>query len=340
MNLKLAFVGLAGTFLLSSTAVAQDVTLTVQHFLGPNSTAQKVLIEPWAERIETQSEGRIAVEIFPAMSMGGRAPELYRQVRDGFVDIVWTLPSYTPGQFKRLEVFELPGVHQNSARATTMAIQSMLPTLESDLQEVHPLLIHVHGGYALHMRGKEVTEVGDLAGMKLRTPSRIAGWLMDEWGAEPVSMPAPDLPQALSKGTIQGALLPFEAAGPMKLDELTDYSFEGPDHLRSGTTVFMFVMNQDRYNSLPDDLKAVIDANSGANIAEEIGAGFDQVERDIAAKFAETRPVVELSPEAWSGFETASQAVIDRWSADVSKDGIEGAGLIDEARSTIAEHSE
>ncbi|MGI3165367.1 TRAP transporter substrate-binding protein [Pseudooceanicola sp. 200-1SW] len=340
MNFKLALAGLAGTLMLSTAAVAQDVTLTVQHFLGPNATVQKVLIEPWAQRIEEQSDGRIQVEIFPAMSMGGKAPELYRQVRDGLADIVWTLPSYTPGQFKRLEVFELPGVHRNSARATTMAIQSMMPMLAADLEEVHPLLIHVHGGYALHLKGHEVTEVADLQGVKLRTPSRVAGWLIGEWGAEPVSMPAPDLPQALSKGAIEGALLPFEAAGPMKLDELTDFTFEGPDHLRSGTTVFLFAMNKERYDSLPDDLKAVIDANSGAAIAEEIGAGFDQVERDVAAQFAQSRPVIEMSPEGWAGFETASDAVIERWSADVSQEGIDAPALIDAAHAAIARFSE
>lgn len=326
--------------MLSTAAFAQEVTLTVQHFLGPNSTVQKVLIEPWAERVEAQSGGRIHVEIFPAMSMGGKAPELYRQVRDGLADIVWTLPSYTPGQFKRLEVFELPGVHRNSARATNMAIQAMMPMLEEDLEEVHTLLLHVNSGYALHMRGQELTGVEDLRGVKLRTPSRIVGWLMDEWGAEPVSMPAPDLPQALSKGAIEGALLPFEAAGPMKLDELTDYSVEGPNHLRSGTTIFLFAMNKERYEELPDDLKAVIDANSGADIAEEMGAGFDRVEREIAAQFASSRPVIELSPKAWAGFETASQAVIDRWSADVLKEGIDGPGLISAAHAAIAGYSE
>ncbi|MFV0243395.1 MAG: TRAP transporter substrate-binding protein [Qingshengfaniella sp.] len=320
-------------------AIAQEVTLTVHHFLGPNSTAQKVLIEPWAERIEAQSEGRIAIEIYPAMAMGGKAPELYRQVRDGLADVVWTLPSYTPGQFKRLEVFELPGVHQNSARTTNMAIQDMLPALTEDLGEVHPLLIHVHGGYLLHMRDKEVAQVGDLAGLKLRTPSRIGGWLLDAWQAEPVSMPVPDLPQALSKGAVEGALLPFEAAGPMKLDELTRFSFEGPDHLRAGTTVFLFAMNQDRYDSLPDDLRAIIDANSGAYIAEEVGIGFDQTERDFATEFSKTRPVIALDPEIWAGFEATYPQVIDQWIASVASNGIDGAALVNEARAAVTKHA-
>lgn len=321
-------------------ALAQEVTLTVHHFLGPNSTAQRVLLEPWAQRVQEQSGGRIAVEIYPAMSMGGAAPELYRQVRDGVADIVWTLPSYTPGLFKRLEVFELPGVHQNSAEATTLAIQDLMPELAEDLQDVHPLLVHVHSGYVLHMRGGAIEGVGDLQGMRLRTPSRIGGWLIEAWGAEPVNMPVPDLPQALSRGAVEGALLPFEAAGPMGLAEITGASVEGPEGARAGTMVFLFAMNRERYESLPEDLRAVIDANSGLAIAPEVGAGFDAFEAEMAARMAQTRPVVQLSPEAWESFRAPDEAVAQRWIADVAGQGIDGAGLIARARAAIAAHSE
>jgi TRAP-type C4-dicarboxylate transport system substrate-binding protein len=337
-NTAITMVALSGA-LFANLANAQDITLTVHHFLGPNSAAQKVLIEPWAERIEAQSEGRIAIEIYPSMSMGGRAPELYRQVRDGLADIVWTMPSYTPGQFPRLEVFELPGIHKNSAKVTNLAIQDMMPALQDDLSEVHPLLVHVHGGYLLHLRDKEVESIDDLTGMKLRTPTRVGGWTLDAWGGEPVSMPVPDLPQALSKGAVEGALLPFEAAGPMNLDELTSFSIEGPENLRAGTSVFLFAMNKERYESLPEDLRAIIDANSGANIAEEVGMGYDQTERDFAAEFAKSRPVVELSPEIWSGFEASFPFVIDQWSESVAEDGIDGVALSKAARASVEKYS-
>ncbi len=76
-----------------------------------------MLIEPWAKSIEEASDGRIAFEIFPAMALGGKPPELYSQVRDGVADVVWTVTGYTPGTFPRIEVFELPSVHQGDARA-------------------------------------------------------------------------------------------------------------------------------------------------------------------------------------------------------------------------------
>ncbi|WP_319799778.1 type 2 periplasmic-binding domain-containing protein [Roseobacter weihaiensis] len=129
---------------LSTAAHAQEFTFSIQHFLSPKAPAQTVLIEPWAKAVEEASDGRIAFEIFPAMALGGAPPELYSQVRDGVVDIVWTLPGYTPGTFPRLEVFELPSVHLGDARATNLAIQDMMDDLAADFEDVHPLLVHVH----------------------------------------------------------------------------------------------------------------------------------------------------------------------------------------------------
>lgn len=327
--------------LAAAPALAQEVTLTVHHFLGPNAPAQTRLLEPWAERVEEQSEGRIAVEIFPSMSMGGKPPELYGQVRDGFADIVWTLPGYTAGQFPRSEVFELPTVHEGSAEATNQAIQDVWPMIEEDFSDVHPLLLHVHAGNALHLREAEVQSVEDVEGLKLRTPSRTGAWMIEEWGAEPVGMPVPDLPQALSKGVVDGALVPFEVMPPLKLHEMTERSVEGPDGSRFGAATFLLAMNKDRYEALPDDLKKVIDDNSNAAIAEEIGKAWDEVEEPGRAMQRDSGgEVVQLSEEGKASFDDKAAAVVDRWIEDVSGQGVDGQALVDAARAAVETHSE
>src|SRR5690606_20490291 len=104
-----------------------------------------------------QSQGRIRFEIFPSMAMGGKPPELYRQARDGSVDIVWTVLGYTPGAFPRTEVFELPGVHRGSARATTLAIQDVFADhLAGEFADVKTILVHAHAGNAFHMVSKPI----------------------------------------------------------------------------------------------------------------------------------------------------------------------------------------
>ena len=319
------------------TAIAQEVTLTVHHFLGPRAPIHAQLLEPWAERVEAQSEGRIAVEIFPSMSMGGRPPELYRQVRDGFADIVWTLPGYTPGVFPRSEVFELPTVHQGSATQTNAAIQAVWSDVIADFEDIHPLLLHVHAGNALHLRTDAVASLDDVEGLSLRTPSRTGAWMIETWGAEPVGMPVPELPQALARGVVDGALVPFEVMPPLGLHEMTEYSVEGPNGSRFGTATFLFAMNQERYDSLPDDLKAVIDANSGAALAAIAGEIWDNVENVGRTMQTDSGgEIITLSDDAKAAFDALGVQVETRWVEETAERGFDGAALVSAAQAAVA----
>lgn len=319
-----------------ASAQAAEVTLTVHTFQGPTSPTQRFLLEPWAERVKEQSGGRIEVEIFPSMSMGGAPPELYSQVRDGAADIVWTLIGYTPGLFPRTEVFELPTVHLGTAQQSAIAMAKNFELIAEDFAQVKPLLIYPHAGNAIHTRNRAVNSMADLRGMKLRTPSRTGAWLIEAWGAEPVGMPVPELPQALSRGAVDGALVPFEIFMPYSLHELTSFSIEGPGHGRFGASVFVFAMNLDRYNALPDDLKAVIDANSGTNIAEWVGQVWDDIEGPgRSAQEGTGATMIELTPEAMAEFDTAAEAVTARWVAEATSRGVDGQALVDAARAAV-----
>ncbi|MEM6974149.1 MAG: TRAP transporter substrate-binding protein [Pseudomonadota bacterium] len=330
----------AGAFAAPHIAKAAEFTFTIHHFLSPKASTQTKLIEPWAERVSAASEGRIAFEIFPAMALGGKPPELYNQVRAGVADIVWTLPGYTPGVFPRLEVFELATVHSGSAAVTTKAIQSVLPMLAGDLSDVKPLLIHTHAGNALHTVSTDVNGPSDVAGLKLRSPSRTGVWMLESWGAEPVGMPVPALPQALSKGTIDGALIPFEVAIPLKIAQLAEYSVEMSGGRRFGTSTFMFAMNKQRFADLPADLKAVIDAHSNAAIAGDIGTAWDAIE-PVGKKIAtdQGRTVKQLSPEASAEFDALHQGLTGRWLDEVSDKGIDGDALLAAALAAMKAHA-
>ena len=324
----------------SAFAQAQEVTLTIHHLLGPKAPPHAKFIEPWARKIEADSNGRIKVEIFPAMALGGKPPELYRQLRDGVADIVWTVTGYTPGVFPRSEVFELPTVHLGSAKATNLAIQDNWDAIKEDFADIKPLLVHVHAGQAIHMVNGCLGGVGDLAGKKLRTPSRTGGWMIEAWGAEPVGMPVPALPQALAKGVIDGTLLPFEIMPPFKIHELTKCSQTGVDGSRFGTAVFLFGMNKDSYDGLPDDLKAIIDANSGPAIATSAGELWDTIEGGGQKLQAGSgSPVESLDQAKTDAMNAPLQAVVDRWIEEANGNGLDGAGLVEAARKAVQAHS-
>lgn len=329
-------------FALCAPALAEsEVTLTVHHFLSPKATTQTKMIEPWAEKIEEASEGRIKFEIFPAMSMGGKPPDLYRQVRDGSADIVWTLIGYTPGVFPRTEAFELPSVHVRSATATNLAIQDTMDLLADDYPDIHPLLIHVHAGNAVHLTKKtDVDGIEAFEGLKLRTPSRTGAWMIEAMGAEPVGMPVPALPQALAKGTVDGALVPFEIFPPLKLAELTEQSVEGETAERFGTSVFLYAMNKERYESLPDDLRAIIDAHSGRDFAVEMGQVWDG-EEDVGMDQQRTSggAVTRLDAKATARIAELGETIVKRWVDELAEKGIDGAKIVEAARKNVKAQS-
>ncbi len=317
-----------------------EVTLVVHHFLGPQSVTQTALLEPWAERLDELSGGRIAVRIFPAMALGGAPPDLYRQVRDGTADVVWTLPGYTPGVFPRVEVFELPTVHGGSAEATTLAIQDVLPLIEEDFRAIKPLLVSVHGGNALILTDQTVRSPADVRGLKLRTPSRTGAWMIEAWQAEPVAMPLPDVPQAFAAGLLDGALVPFEIVPPFRLQELIGAAVEGADGTRFGTSVFLFAMNRARYDSLPPDLRAAIDASVGPAFARSMGQAWDRVEPAMAKVMREAGvAMIGLDDQTMAAFAAISAAAVDRWIAQAEAHGFDGAALVAAARTAVAAHT-
>ncbi len=337
----MAALALAAAAVAGGAAEAQDVTLRVHHFLPPPSVAHAEFIAPWAERVMAQSNGRIAVEIYPAMQLGGAPPSLFDQVRDGVVDVIWTLPGYTPGRFPTVEVFELPFMAA-SAEATSQAVQEFYErNLAEEFGDVHVLLLHVHAPGVFHINGSAVASIEDLDGLKVRAPTRVINSALERLGAIPVGMPVPQVPEALSRGVVDATVIPWEVARPLRVAELVDNHTEILGERGFYTSVFLFAMNKDVYESMPADLQAVIDANSGLALAKEIGGVWDAAEA----------PGRQAAEEAGNAFTSLSEAEIERWKlatapviadwlAETDSRGLDGAALLQEARELVAKYSE
>ena len=205
--------------------------------------------KPWMEKVEKESGGRIKFEAYPAMQLGGTPVQLYDQARDGVVDIVWTLPGNTAGRFPRIEVFELPFM-MNNAEATSKAYWEYFQTqCPDEFKETQVLALHVHGPGMFHTVAKQVKSAADLRGMKVRGPTRQVTKLLGSLGAIPVGMPLPQIPDALSKGTIEGCVIPWEVVPSVKVHELTKFHSEFPASSPAlYTTTFVMAMNKAKYD--------------------------------------------------------------------------------------------
>lgn len=328
--------------LVAGEAAAQEYRFQLHHFLSPRALAHTEMIEPWARRVEANAEGRVAIEIFPAMTLGGKPPELVRQARDGVVDLIWTVNGYTPGLFPRTEVFELPTVFTGDARAANLAMHAMFEEhLAADYEGLEVMFLHAHAGQALQTVDTVVRRPADAAGLALRIPTRTGAWVIEALDADPVAMPVPDLPQALARGVVDGALIPFEIIPPLQLQDRTEYQIEGAGGWRFGTTTFQLSMSHARWNALPEDIRAAFRAASDAAWWGEVGAIWEaNDEAGLALAVAAGNRHVVWSEAETTRFRAAMAPVAERWIADMADDGIDGRALVERARALIAAHAE
>jgi TRAP-type C4-dicarboxylate transport system substrate-binding protein len=324
-----------------SLGASAQTTLKLHHFLGPKAPAHTQMLEPWAQRVEKAAGGKVKIEIYPSMSLGGKPPQLINQARDGVVDLIWTVNGYTAGLFPRSEVFELPFVHTNNPAATNLAMRAMYEKhLAAEYKGVQPLFLHVHAGQAIHMVDREVRKPEDLQGLKMRIPTRTGAWIIEALGAAPVGMPVPDLPQALSKKVVDGAFIPWEIIPPLKLQDMTDYQIEGPNKVRFGTTVFQVSMNGARWKSLDAATRKAFESVSGEAWVREVGEIWRNVdEQGIAIAVKAGNKHIQLSEGEIAAFRQKMEPVVQRWIDDVKGKGIDGAALVKTARELIAKHS-
>ena len=328
-----------GTPALSGLA-QQAVTLKFHTFMAPLSNVWLSMHKPWMEKVEKDSGGRIKFEAYPAMQLGGTPVQLYDQARDGVVDVVWTLPGNTAGRFPRIEVFELPFI-MNNAEATSKAYWEYFQTqCPDEFKETQVLALQVHGPGMFHSANKPIRNAADLKGMKVRGPTRQVTKMLGALGATPVGMPLPQIPDALSKGTIEACAIPWEVVPSVKVHELTKFHSEFPAGSPAlYTTTFVMAMNKAKYDSLAPDLKKVIDANSGLATSAWLGKtqqGNDPIGRKAAVDRGNTIQV--FSAAETQEFVKLSSHVDDEWVADMDKRGFKGAALLKSAKDLIAKH--
>lgn len=339
-KLKFRAIGLVCATLFAGSAMAQQVTLRLHQFLPPQATIPAKAIIPWAQKVEKESGGKIKVQMFHAMQMGGSPAQLFDQAKDGVADITWTVLGYTPGRFMKTEVFELPFLTGLSAEDSSRALfEYVQKNAMDEFSSVKLLTVHTHGPGVIHTK-QPVTGLESLRGMKIRGGTRIVNNMLVKLGATPVGMPVPAVTEALSKGVLDGTTIPWEVGPSLKVHELVKHhtTFAGGNGLY--VTTFALSMNKGAYDKLPADLKKVIDNNSGIETAAFFGRAMDEGDktgRDIALKAG--NKITELEPAEVQRWRRTASTVESDWVTEVAKKGIDGKKLASEARALIAKYN-
>ena len=320
---------------LANRAEAEQIILRLHHFNSPKAIAHRLFLQPWADEIEEKSEGLVKIQVFPAMQLGGRPADLYGQARDGVVDIVWTIPGYTPGRFPLTEVFELPFLSGNATAASQALTEFHRKWMREEYKDTHPLVFHSTAPTHVHTAGKQISVLEDFEGMKIRAPSRVSAETLRALGAVPVGMPVPAVYEALSRGVVEGTAIPWTIMRPFRLHEVTNHHTE----VSLSRVSFVLTMNKQRYDELPPDIKAIIDASTGMTLAERLGRMWDDDEKPGRAIAVERgHPILSLSEAERRRWREKTRTVVDDWVEKVGALGHDGQAMVADATRLLAKY--
>jgi TRAP-type C4-dicarboxylate transport system substrate-binding protein len=320
-----------------TAAPAPEVTLTLHHFFSSVSHGHARFLVPWARKVAADSGGRIRIDVIPAMQLGGAPAQLFDQVRHRVADIVTVVPGLSPERFPVIETFELPFIAAPRALANCRALQTFAEThLRQEFADVHPICFLAYDRGVIHAR-KPIATREDLKGLKVRAHTRLAGEALNALGASTVPVPVQQVPHAFAHKIIDACALPWELAPSARIPELVKFHAELAGSPTLCTSTLVLAMNRTSYDSLPADLKRVLDDNSGNSAAETAGRMWDAQSALVEDAVRKRGNAIEtISADEVRRWRTGSEPAIERWLAQMKERGHDGGKLIDAAREAIA----
>ncbi len=323
------------------TALADTppVVLKLHHFMSSVSSAHDKFIVPWARKVQADSNGRIRIDIFSSMQLGGAPAHLFDQARDGDADIVWTAPGLTPGRFPKIEMFDLPFVPSRRALVSSKALQDFAAlNLKDEFREVHPICFSCADRGVIHASAP-IRTVEDIKDLKIHVATRLAGEALHLLGAQPVPMPVGQLQLAVNQHVIDGCLDPWHLMPALRLNDILKTHTEFSDSSPSSTT-FVLAMNSAAYDRLPRDLKAVIDGNSGQVAAGLAGAMWDIEASSVADTVVRGGDsIVTLLPEAVAHWRKLTEPVVEKWIKEMKEQKTDGGKLLAGAHTFLIKYA-
>lgn len=324
--MKMWIIGIIGLGILFSGAAWDGVTdchaaveLKMSHFM-PTKHAQHRVMEAWAHEMEEATGGKMKITIFPGGALG-KPPHQYDNAVKGITDIAFGLHSYTAGRFPLTSVMELPFLVPSGEIGATVLWDLYGKYLKDEFKDVKVLWMFMHGPGQIFTTKKPIKTLADLKGLKMRSPGPIMSDVIKRLGAVPVTMPITQVYTALERGTIDGVCGPWEIMPPFRFYEQCRYATIADVY----SMTFFVVMNKAKYESLPPDIKGVLDDHIGKPMSIEAGKAYDNADapgRKLALdKGMEVYTLPEAERQKWI---QATLPVIDEWIVQMESKGLPG----------------
>lgn len=332
----LGFAAALALALQTLSASAETVTIRYSNWLPPNFFLWDDVIEPWLGEIEKVTEGRVKVEVTPKVV--GTAASQYDVVRDGLADLSWMVTGYTPGRFPLVEFGDLPLIHPKS-EVMGPAFDRLYRERLADkniFEGVHPVSLLVISPLQMVTKGKKVSSVEELSGMKFRSSSPTLTAVLELLDVVPVLKSAAEAYEMLSTGVIDGQVTNLNTITGFNQLDLMDGVFHVPGGLANA--VIIMGLNADKWAQIsPEDQKAIM-AISGDVFAKKVGAAYDNAD----AKALETMEAAgyhmgKATPEQIEKIREMLKPIETAWIEKAKAAGLENAEeILEEYKKAVA----
>ncbi len=314
--------------LVSVTAWAQPapvVTLKLSQFLGPASFFARDFAEPWARELETRTGGRVHVELYDGTTSLGGVTTQAAQVAAGTTDIALGLRGAENERFPRMSVIELPFlVHDATTGSRALWALFKQGAFGPEFGDYKMLALFVQNPGLIHTASKPVNTLADMQGLRMRAPNQPVAAALRQIGALPVLLQVNDVMPAVAAGQLDGIVTNWGNPLP---------GFNAAMHFHTDvpfyTAVFFVVMNRQRFDSLPPDIQAAIDAQSGDVLVDRFGQLWNQWDEPVrAGATGPGQTVIKPDAAALAAWKDGLRPVTDSYLADLQAHGFSDARAV------------
>jgi TRAP-type C4-dicarboxylate transport system substrate-binding protein len=293
-------------------AAAQPVKIKFAIFTPDKEQTFLTVMKPFAEAVNRDAAGAVEIELYPNGALGRSPLQQAQMVLDGVADIGWVIASYTPGRFQENEVFELPGQFRDLQEATTVFTRLVLSGKVRGYDDFHPIGLFGTAPYSLHARNP-INTIADIKGKKIRSSGAIEGETLKALGAVPIGMPVTEVPEAISRGTVDGTTSHPSPLFDFGIARVTNSHF----FTRLGIVPLAILMNKKKFDSLPPAGQAAIRKYSGEWTAVRFNKGIGDYNDSLVKQLQADpkRKVVFPSQAELDSMQPAFRSVIDGWAA-------------------------
>lgn len=311
LRYALSVVCALAALLASRAAPADELKLIMTTIAQPTSPVGQQTYHEWADRINAQGKGVVQIDVRDGFALAS-STNYYDRLLSDVMQISFGSLNYLAGKFKLSEVIALPFV-MKSAEQESVVFWRLYKTgmLDSEFDQIVPLYFYAFPQVALHLTKVPTAPLQDLTGLRLLVAGQIPSAMIQKLGGSPISIGLSESYQALQHSTADGISFPMAPLPDFKLDEVTHYHILAS--LGGGPGGVW--MAKAKYQSLPPEVRKILDENSGEAESRRVGATLDRFEANVRARFegSKDHTVVTLTPGQRAKWNALVSPVIDSW---------------------------